>query len=351
MDDLGRYLTSRHHEVTTLSARPGPYAVESGPAGTRVLYPSRWVPALGRLRIQPTHTFFLSCYQALSGMRADIVHSFYFTDAAAAQMLQRRQGFKTVLQINGPPVPWGFHRLPPDRLLVRKVIQASDVVIACSQFVRGVIHEHYGVDAAVVLPLVDPVAFSIAEGPMPQRPTLLAVADFNQVNKGLHPLLRAFALLKEAVPEAKLRLSGRLSQETRKATFAGLPEAVLRDIEVLGLGKPEDVPRTYREATLLVLPSMWEASGTVMFEAWLSGIPVVATRHGGLPEFVAEDVGTLFDPQTNGQQAQNVEGLADAMRRGLALAATPDIRRRCREHAERYTWQRRGTDYERIYAG
>jgi len=88
-----------------------------------------------------------------------------------------------------------------------------------------------------------------------------------------------------------------------------------------------------------------------MFEAWLSGTPVVATAHGGLPEFVTDEVGVLFDPRSTGQEANNVEGLADAILAGVALSRKAETRARCRAHAESYAWEARGQQYELIYKG
>jgi glycosyltransferase involved in cell wall biosynthesis len=348
IDGLGRYLTSRHHTVTTVSARPGSYAVEVGPQGTRVLYPPWWSPWLGKLRIQPTHTFFFSCLHGLSRLSPQVVHSFYFTDAAAAQRMSRGR-YKTVLQINGAPVPGAFHRLPPDRHLVRRVIRGTDVLIVCSRFVRDVVLEHYGREAHVIVPPVDTAAFPVAQGERSPRPLILSVADFDQRNKGVRALVKAFALLKQELPDALLRLSGRMSEATRNDAMAGLPEAVRRDVECLGLGDPGDLPRLYQQASVMVLPSMWEASGYSMFEAWLSGTPVVATAHGGLPEFVRDDVGVLFDPRSNGQEIADIEGLAAAIKQGLALAQRPETRGRCRAFAESYGWERAGTLYDPIY--
>lgn len=56
-----------------------------------------------------------------------------------------------------------------------------------------------------------------------------------------------------------------------------------------------DMRGVYSEAALLITPSLWfEASGRVIPEAQLSGVPVLATRSGGIPEQMGEG-GFLFD--------------------------------------------------------
>ena len=163
-------------------------------------------------------------------------------------------------------------------------------------------------------------------------------------------LIDAFALVKREQPAARLRLSGRMDRETERALFASLPAHVHRDVEVLGLGRLDDVAQVYREASVYVLPSMWEPSGGALFEAWASGATVVATAHGGLPEFMHPDVGFLFDPQSDGEEPRNPRGLADAILDALALARTPGIRQRCRQHAAQFSWSVLGPDLEAFYS-
>lgn len=57
----------------------------------------------------------------------------------------------------------------------------------------------------------------------------------------------------------------------------------------------QDMARIYEEAVLLLVPSLWEeASGRVVAEALLAGVPVLAMRNGGIPEQLGEG-GILFD--------------------------------------------------------
>jgi spore coat protein SA len=73
-------------------------------------------------------------------------------------------------------------------------------------------------------------------------------------------------------------------------------------------------------ADSLICPSIWqEAMGFVNLEAMATGLPVVASRVGGIPEFVADETtGLLVDPG-------DVEHATMALRR---LISSPDLRRK-----------------------
>ena len=349
MDGLARYLTTRGHDVITVSTKPGRGVVEETDAGRRIIYPQRWIPLMGKLRIQPGHPFFLQSLRAVRRLQADIVHSWWFTDSLAAS-LTRGCGHRTVLQLNGAPIPAAYYRrFPPDRWIIREAIARADRVVACSRFVSGLVEQHYGVTPGVMIPPVDMDLFGLGRGPRDGRPTILAVGDFDVRRKGVRVLVRAFVRVHEKVPTARLVLSGRMSPEVRTDVLTGLPADVAASVDILGLGRPEDLPGLYGAASVMVLPSMWEAAGLVMFEAWAAGTPVVAVAHGGPPEFMADGVGMLFEPGTDGEETHNAEGLAEAILGGLALAEREGTRERCRAHAERYSWSTLGPGIEDMY--
>jgi glycosyltransferase involved in cell wall biosynthesis len=64
------------------------------------------------------------------------------------------------------------------------------------------------------------------------------------------------------------------------------------------LGERRDVPRFLKASDIFVLSSRWEGLPLVVIEAMLAGLPVVATRVGGIPELVEDGVtGLLVPPQ------------------------------------------------------
>jgi len=184
-----------------------------------------------------------------------------------------------------------------------------------------------------------------------KHPALLSMASFDDRRKGLRVLVEAYRIVLPQVPGCTLLLSGHMSSVVRKEVIEPLPAEVRAGIKVLGVGDIEDIPRLYRQASLTILPSMWEAYGMSVIESWASGTPVVVTNHAGLPELVDDPAtGRTFEPMTEGQETDNASGLAAAILEALPLADDPLTSQRCRARAEGYSWNLLGPQYETLYA-
>jgi glycosyltransferase involved in cell wall biosynthesis len=62
--------------------------------------------------------------------------------------------------------------------------------------------------------------------------------------------------------------------------------------------RPEELPKVYARACLLVLPSLIDIWGLVVNEAMSGGVPALVSRHAGAAELVLNSVnGALFDPK------------------------------------------------------
>ena len=100
----------------------------------------------------------------------------------------------------------------------------------------------------------------------------------------------------------------------------------------LGYVSDEERQRLYREASMLVVPSLDEGFGMPVVEAMTIGVPVVAANRGALPE-VAGEAAQLVDPVDE-------EAMSEAMRRFLEdpVCAVSAIERGF-ERARRYSWR------------
>ena len=79
--------------------------------------------------------------------------------------------------------------------------------------------------------------------------------------------------------------------------LADVVPAVLRArIDVRGRVPDAELCEAYRRSALAVFPSRYESFGLVVLEALVHGIPVVASRVGGIPEVMDERMGRLVNP-------------------------------------------------------
>ena len=138
--------------------------------------------------------------------------------------------------------------------------------------------------------------------------------------KGTATLLRAFALVRAARPDARLRMIGKAptaDDETRWHALA----AELRVEDAVAFDPPVDRPgvaRAMRRATLFVHPSPFETFGMVAAEALAVGLPVVATP-SGVEAIVGTD-GVCGEIAASHEPAD----LADAILRALDRRASFD---------------------------
>jgi glycosyltransferase involved in cell wall biosynthesis len=115
--------------------------------------------------------------------------------------------------------------------------------------------------------------------------------------KGILELLDVWAsLTPQQRNEAELWIAGNgpLESELRRRVSASR----LSSVQVLGAVRPEELPKVYARACLLVLPSLIDIWGLVVNEAMSGGVPALVSRHAGAAELVLNGVnGALFDPK------------------------------------------------------
>ncbi|HET6910595.1 MAG TPA: glycosyltransferase family 4 protein [Mycobacteriales bacterium] len=115
-----------------------------------------------------------------------------------------------------------------------------------------------------------------------ERPVILAVARLHR-QKRLDLLVSAAAGWSKLPVQPRIVVAGDGPERGRLTALArrlGVP------LELLG--HREDIATLLSQATVLVLPSDWEARPLVVQEALRAGVPVVATAVGGVPGLVAD---------------------------------------------------------------
>ncbi|WP_439941919.1 GT4 family glycosyltransferase PelF [Streptomyces sp. BBFR115] len=143
---------------------------------------------------------------------------------------------------------------------------------------------------------VDPAAFPPA-GPEPQTPTLSWAGRVDPI-KDLETLIRAFALVRAELPEARLRLFGGTPRggegyrERCEALAAELGQADAVRFE----GRVEDIKDAYAAGNVVMLSSISEGFPFTLIEAMSCGRATVSTDVGGVREAVG-DTGLVVPPR------------------------------------------------------
>lgn len=249
------------------------------------------------------------------GFAPDVVHAHFFLAAVPAVLLR---------PVHGKPVvvteQWSVF-LPDDpatlspfvRRAAKFALERAELVLPVSEALRDGIRAA-GIDARfrVVPNVYDPTLFRPPSETPPrdgQPARLLAVGAMYEA-KGYEFLLDALALLERESRSFHLDIVGlgdlRPHYEEQRHRL-GLDERV----SFLGLRPKDEVARRMREADLFVLTSRYDSNPCAVIEALGSGLPVVATAVGGLPEMVQDGMGLLAEPRDSRSIASQIAAALD----------------------------------------
>ncbi|WP_419730469.1 glycosyltransferase [Lichenicola sp.] len=285
-----------------------------------------------------------------------LIHAHFGIDGVYALPVARRLGVKLITTFHGydatlstaallsSPAWFNYplfrHRLARDGALFLCVSSFIRDKVLAMGFPAERTHIHYiGVDCQAIRP----------RSPDEERPTILHVGRLVEM-KGTQYLLRAFATLAARHPELRLVIIGDGELAPSLRTLAGSLGLGERAV-FLGARPHAEVLARMRQARMLVLPSVLTATGRVeglgmvMLEAAAAGVPVVATRVGGIPEGVRDGETGFLVPE------RDVEALA---RRIEDLLNSPGLRQRMAVQArafveQRFDGRRQGELLERHY--
>lgn len=247
-----------------------------------------------------------------------------------------------------------FHAFAESNLgyfYARPFIQPSfdrlDARIAVSQPAANFVGRYFGADYHIIPNGIEIGALGDA-APLPQyrdgRPTILFLGRFEEPRKGFRYLLRAFALVRQQFPDARLLVVGggditRYSDELARSGGQG--------VELTGYVDNAIKPRYYASCDVFCAPSTkGESFGLILLEAMVSGRAVVATRIPGHASVITHgEDGWLVPPQ-------DPVALALALVRMLADRQTRErIATAGRSTARKYAWSEIARRVLGVYRG
>ena len=146
---------------------------------------------------------------------------------------------------------------------------------------------------------------------------LLGIVGTVGRRKGMLHAVQAMPRILSAHPKTRLAVVGSLSHSEYVDQVRALARQLRVDSHVLWLGQRDDVHELMPAMDVYLQPSLDEPLGLSILEAMASGLPVVATRVGGIPEVIVPGETGLLVPPANG------DALADAT---IALLDDPTRR-------------------------
>ncbi|MEP5765461.1 MAG: glycosyltransferase family 4 protein [Halieaceae bacterium] len=172
----------------------------------------------------------------------------------------------------------------------KRVVKRLHNIVTVSECSRQDIARDFDIHPAginLVYNGIDTAEFRPLAGVQRKSRRLMATASADAPLKGLRYLLRAYARLLRQYPELELLVVG-------KPQPGGDTERLLRKLKlqdrvqfVSGIST-EEMVAYYAEATIAVVPSVYEGFGLPAGEAMACGVPVVSTSGGALPEVVGD---------------------------------------------------------------
>jgi len=255
--------------------------------------------------------------------RADIVHVF---SASYSSFVLSPLPAIVVAKLFGRPVIVHYHSgEAPDHLqrsaLARWTLKRVNRNVVPSTFLKNVF-ARFDIPADVVPNTIDVrrFAYRVRE---PLAPRLLST-------RNLEPLynvactLRAFGRIQARYPDATLTVVGHGSEAARLRALAA--DLGLRNVVFTGLVAPDAIHRYYADADIYVQTPSIDNMPNSVIEAFASGLPVVATRVGGVPEILTHGVhGLLADDNDDEAIASHVGHLLEHPGDARRMAAAAHV--------------------------
>ncbi|MCS7076695.1 MAG: N-acetyl-alpha-D-glucosaminyl L-malate synthase BshA [Bacteroidia bacterium] len=352
--ELGKALAEKKHEVHFITYNK-PVRLEDF-FSTHIYYHEVNVNAYPLFEYKPYETALSSMIVDVARFqKLDILHVHYAIPHAAcaymAQQILKTMGIHIpfVTTLHGTDITIVGRDASVEPVITFSILQ-SDGVTAVSQSLKQDTYRNFprtqDKPIQVIYNFVDTKRFyrkkldhfKKAIAPY-NEPILTHSSNFRKV-KNVDDIIRAFDLIRKKIP-AKLLLVGDGPERTNI-------ERLCRELGNCGdirfLGKQDAIEDILSISDLFLLPSSIESFGLAALEAMACGVPVVATRVGGLPELVKHGkTGYLI-------QEHDIQDLAN---KSLEILCNPSLHesfsQMAYQNALRFEKDRIVSEYEKLY--
>ena len=340
--NIAKHLAKRGHEVHVITSLDEGLPKEDIEQGF-YMHRTRW----RKVRFVGVIFFWLKILLILKKIEPDIVQG--------QDISMGVPGFLAKKFLKRPYIVWGRGMdvyLPGlfMRPLSNLVLQDADTVIALTEDMKGRMQEICHRDILVIPNGIDLERFkNLSRGISREKlkvkeegKLILFVGGLKHI-KGLDYLLRAMRIIQERNLKTNLFLIGK-GREREKLEELSVELDLNKHIQFLGEVANEKIPEYMAAADVFVLPSLSEGFPNVVLEAMAAGLPIVATRIGGLHEIVKDGQnGFLVEPR-------NPRQIADRVR---LLLEDDELRERMsrdnKDRAKGYRWESIVSRLEELY--
>ena len=176
-------------------------------------------------------------------------------------------------------------------------------------------------------------------------PTILSIGAISE-RKGYLYLIKAFEIICAKHPQTSLCIAGTLADNRYYRLLQDYiaKSPYKKQIELKVNLPQEEILKLYQQATLFALHSQEESQGIVFAEAMAVGLPIVATKVGGVPFVVKNNMTGLLSEYGDATSfANNIITLLENRNMYDAFASA------AKHKAQNYTWQSIAKQVEQLY--
>ena len=296
-----RQLETAGVDVSLITSAPVPDGeIEQIVVGRQSYGRWRYVISSGRVR------------RIIESLKPDIVHACYAT--SYGYWGARSRFHPLVTSVWGSDITLTPRNSAIARWLTGYSLEKADAICATSRYLADATTELYPsiADRLTVVPFgVDTALYALHKGRRFDNDDVVIGAARNLKRVyGIDLLIEAFKHVLIAIPGARLKLAGN-GPERNSLEMLADRLAVRERVEFPGHVDPSDMPAFLNSIDIAVLPSREEGYGVSAIEAMSCGVPVIASRTGGLIEVLDEGrAGILVEPESPEALAEAIANLA-----------------------------------------
>ena len=200
-------------------------------------------------------------------------------------------------------------------------IRSADALLCPSHYFAAQSRAHYGLSADAIKVIHLPVGFTpeLERSPKIWADGSICFVGRLEPRKGIIEWMEAATRVARENPTVQFDFVGADVWGLQRRLLGSVPGALKSRFRFHGSRTKAELARYLGSAKAAVVPSRWENFPNVCIEAMSSGLPVIATRLGGMVELIEDGHTGWLTPDTG--VSGMVDGLAAALRRCLAASS------------------------------